>query len=403
MKLFDTMSKKKRGFLPIDGKTAKIYTCGPSVYAYSHIGNFRTYLFEDILVRYLIFKGFCVKRIMNITDIEDKAMAQAKKENKNMETIQKNKIKKFLSDFQELGMLKPNKIVKASLHIEEMVKLIEKLCENGYCKKEKDGIYFNIKKYKKYGRLKKIRNTYFGKIARDDYAKEGHWDFRLWKFWSRGDGKVFWKSKFGDGRPGWHIECSAIAMHYLGETIDIHCGGTDNIFPHHENEIAQSECATGKKFANFWLHAKHLTIGKRKMSKRTGNVLYVDPLKKAGIPPKCLRFYLTSEKYRNPLDFTVEKFKSRICECEKIRKLITKLRKIKNKGNSEKGNKMSKKLLEGFTNAMDDDLNTKLAYRRIFVIFNKIEKMTNENKLTKNDSILIIETIEKINYVLGVF
>lgn len=401
MELFDSMHKRKHKFVPLDDKVSavKIYTCGPSVYAYSHIGNFRTYLFEDILVRYLIYKGYKVVRVMNITDIEDKAIDQAKKEKKGLQAVQKDKIKRFLSEFSQLGMLKPTKIAIASEHIPQMIKLIEKLDKKGYCKKEKDGIYFDVKKFARYGKLGRIKKKYLGKIAKDDYSKEGFGDFRLWKFWSPGDGKIGWESEFGRGRPGWHIECSAMAMHYLGESMDIHCGGSDNIYPHHENEIAQSEAATGKKFANVWLHAKHLTIGKKKMSKRTGNVLYVSQLKKAGVPPKCLRFYLTCERYRSKLDFTIDKFKGKICECEKVRKLITRLGKIKAKGDGVVGARIGKTLIASFTSAMDDDLNTKLAYKRIFRILGSVEL----KKLTKEDAEQILGAIGRIDSVLRVF
>src|SRR5208283_4388002 len=302
LRLYDTLDGKKRRFKPLQGNTVRMYTCGPSVYAYSHIGNFRTYLFEDVLVRYLIFKGYKVKRIMNITDIEDKAIEAARKERKTLDALQKDKIRSFFADWRSLGMKKPDVVAKASRNVLYMEKLIRRICAKGYCKEEKDGIYFDVKKFKHYGDLRKLRNrSYLGMARNDDYAKEGLWDFRLWKRWTRNDGDVCYASSFGDGRPGWHIECSAMAMHYLGESFDIHCGGSDNIYPHHENEIAQSEAASGKRMANFWLHARHLTINKRKMSKRTGNVLYVSQLKKKGVPPGCLRFYLLSEKYRKPL------------------------------------------------------------------------------------------------------
>lgn len=404
MKLFDTMTRKKREFIPLLRRKVGIYTCGPSVYAHSHIGNFRTYIFEDILVRYLSYKGYKVKRIMNITDVEDKAIEQAKREGKTVEAVQKEKIKAFLSDFDELGMLRPTVIAKASEHINQMTNLIRKICKNGYCRYEIDGIYFDVCKFRRYGELKHLKNKrYLGMMKKDDYVKEGLWDFGLWKYWTPGDGKTKWDSPFGIGRPGWHIECSAMAMNYLGESFDIHCGGSDNIYPHHENEIAQSESASGKKFANFWLHSKHLTIEKKKMSKRTGNVLYVKQLKKAGVPPKCLRFYLTSERYRNSLDFSIEKFKSKICDCEKTRKLINKLRTVKDDGFDKIGKKLAKKLINGFESAMDDDLNTKLAYKRIFAVMDRVDGLIRAKKLSRKDCIGIIGAMKKIDSVLCVF
>jgi cysteinyl-tRNA synthetase len=207
MQLFDTLSRKKKEFKPL-GDTVRIYTCGPSVYDYSHIGNFRTYLFEDILVRYLKFKGFRIKRVMNITDVEDKSIKAAKEKGMTLRKLEKDKIKVFISDFDSLRMLRPDIVAKAAHHVPQMINLIKKICKKGYCKKEKDGIYFNVRKFK-YGNLylkHKKKMKYFGVARKDDYAKEGLWDFRLWKFWTKGDGKYFWKSPWGIGRPG----CAAV-------------------------------------------------------------------------------------------------------------------------------------------------------------------------------------------------
>lgn len=398
MKLYDTLSAKKREFVPIKGKNVSIYTCGPSVYSYSHIGNFRTYLFEDVLIRYLKFLGFSVKRVMNITDLEDKAIEQAIIENKTLDSLVNDKIEAFLEDFKLLGILKPNKLIRASKKINLMIKAINILIKKGYCIFEKDGIYFDTRKFRKYGELSKIPKVYRGIARKDDYSVEGLWDFRLWKFHSKKDSDIFWKSPFGIGRPGWHIECSTLAHYSFEGTIDIHCGGVDNIFPHHENEIAQSEAAWEIKFANFWLHSKHLTINKRKMSKRTGNVYYVKELQKMGIEPKCLRYYLISERYRNALDFSLKEFKSKICACNEFRELIKKLNKIKKTGKTNNGDYFSELLISCFKKAMDDDLNTKKAIKQLFTNIKKIDI----KKLTKSDAKKILKSITKINSVLGI-
>jgi len=214
---------------------------------------------------------------------------------------------------------------------------------------------------------------------------------------------VFWESPFGKGRPGWHIECSAMSMAYLGESFDIHCGGTDNIFPHHENEIAQSESATGKKLANFWLHARHLTINKRKMSKRTGNVLYVSQLRKMGVPSGCLRFYLISERYRRPLNFTFRRFKAEVCQCHEASGIIARLGKARSAGAGGRGKAIAGKLLSGFESAMDNDLDTHLAYRRIFRILDSVEALLDSGRLSKRDAEAICGAMEKIDSVLWVF
>ncbi len=404
LKLFDTLSAKKRPFRPLKGNTVRIYTCGPSVYNYSHIGNFRTYLFEDLLVRYLIYKGYSVKRVMNITDIEDKAIDAAREEGLSLDALEKSKIKSFFSDFDSLGMRRPDIIAKASEHVPQMVTLIKKICSKGFCKEERDGIYFEVRKFRDYGALRHLSEPrYFGISENEDYSKEGLWDFRLWKRWAKGDGDIRYASPFGDGRPGWHIECSAMAMHHLGESFDIHCGGSDNIFPHHENEIAQSEAASGKRLANFWLHASHLTVGKLKMSKRTDNVLYVSQLRKVGVPPKCLRYYLISERYRSKLDFTISAFKARLCDCESVRKTIKKLHSLRSDGEDHRGRKIASELISGFESAMDDDLNTRLAFKRIFRMDDRINRLLDSKKLSTKDAKAILAAFERIDLVLGVF
>ncbi len=404
MKLYDTFRRKKREFKPVKGKAVRIYTCGPSVYNYAHIGNFRTYLFEDVLVRYLIYKGYRIKRVMNITDVEDKAIETAKKENVSLNRLEADKIRIFFKEFDKLNMQRPDVVAKASKHLPQIVRLIRRICAKGYCREERDGIYFDVRKFRRYGNLRRLDNKrYRGVMRKDDYAKEGAWDFRLWKFWSKKDGENYWGSRFGKGRPGWHIECSAIAMHYLGDNIDIHCGGTDNIFPHHENEIAQSEAASGKKFVNFWLHARHLTIRKKKMSKRMGNVMYVSELEKKGVPPKCLRYYLISEKYRNKLDFTIPQFRKKIVDCRQTREKIAELRRITKSGNGKLGRKIADRLARGFVNAMDDDLNTKLAFKRIFREMKTIAVLIKEGRLTREDAKEILNAVKSMDSVLGVF
>ncbi len=415
LKLYDTLSRAKRPFRPLKGDTVRIYTCGPSVYSYSHIGNFRTYLFEDVLVRYLMFKGYSVKRVMNITDVEDKAIIAARKEGVTLAALQRDKARRFFADFMYLGMLRPDIVAKASGHVPDMIRLISRICRNGYCVAGGRGagngdVYFNVRKFRSYGRLRGLeRRDYFGRARGDDYAKEGLWDFVLWKRWTRGDGSVRWHSPFGDGRPGWHIECSAMSMRYLGETFDIHCGGTDNIFPHHENELAQDTAATGKRPVNFWLHARHLTINRKKMSKRTGNVLYVRQLATEDIHPRCLRYYLISERYRSLLDFSWNEFRRRTCGCEQVAAVLSRLRRIGRRGGNpgpgdgRRGKAIARRLLDGFESAMDDDLNTKLAFRRIFAAMRDVEKLLREGKLSGSGARAICAAVGRIDSVLGVF
>jgi len=345
--------------------------------------------------------------VMNITDVEDKAIIAARKEGVSLERLQEDKARVFFSDWDSLMMERPDVVARASEHVPQMIALIRRICRRGYCKSDKDGVYFDVRKFRDYGRLGRLKNPrYFGKAHADDYAKEGLWDFRLWKKWTRGDGKTRWKSPFGEGRPGWHIECSAMSMHYLGESFDIHCGGSDNIFPHHENEIAQSFAATGKPLANFWLHSRHLTINKRKMSKRTGNVLYVKQLERMGVTPDCLRFYFLSERYRSPLDFTMQKFREKIRRCNEARKSVGVIGKLaRKKGNwaakgRGPGRAIARKLLRGFEGAMDDDLDTGLALGRIFGIIREAGKLADAGKLSPADAKYIMGALEKIDRVL---
>jgi cysteinyl-tRNA synthetase len=343
--------------------------------------------------------------VMNITDIEDKAILAAKREGISLRALEKKNARKFFSDFRKLGMLMPDVLARASDEIPQMVRLIQRICRKGHCRKERDGIYFDVKKWD-YGRLcikRKKKAEYLGVARKDDYSKEGMWDFRLWKFRSRQDGENYWSAPFGEGRPGWHIECSAIAMHHLGESFDIHCGGSDNIFPHHENEIAQSEAATGKRFANFWLHAKHLTIGGKKMSKRLGNVYYVDELERKGVGAKCLRFYLISERYRSRHDFTMKEFKKRIRKCGRIKEFISGLKKLRGNRNGNEGRKIAARLIAGFEKAMDDDLDTGRAFAAIFSTCNAAEEKLKKGGLGANDAKRIIRALDRIDSVLKVF
>ncbi|HSB47091.1 MAG TPA: cysteine--tRNA ligase [Candidatus Bilamarchaeum sp.] len=404
MLLYDTLSMKKREFRPLRGRKVGIYTCGPSVYSYSHIGNFRTYVFEDVLVRYLRYRGYEVKRVMNITDVEDKALQAAAEEGVSFRELSRDKCRVFFGDWRRMGLAMPEVVARVSDYVPLMVGLIRKICRKGYCITEKDGVYFDVRKFRDYGKLRHLKGRkYLGPSRHDDYSKEGLWDFILWKYHTRGEGSAVWESPFGRGRPGWHIECSAISMHFLGESFDIHCGGTDNIFPHHENEIAQSESASGKRLANFWMHARHLTVGKKKMSKRTGNVLYVGELEKLGVPPKCLRYYLLSERYRSRLDFTIEKFQERICDCNYTRDLMKRLARLGGSGGGELGARVAGKLLGGFEDAMDDDLNTRLAQKRIYRISGEIEGLLKRKKLAKADARAILAALKKADSVLRVF
>ena len=284
LRLFNSLSKKKERFKPLNSGVVGMYTCGPTVYDYAHLGNFRTFMFEDLLKRWLLHLGFSVNHIMNITDIDDKTIKKAQDHGVKLETITDYYTSQFMSDLEWLKIIPADSFPRATKHIDEIIGLIQVLLEKNHAYVEEDGsVYFKISSYRDYGRLtglnmknQKDKN----KVSSDEYEKNFASDFALWKGWKDEDGDTMWDAPWGKGRPGWHIECSAMSTGALGDHFDIHCGGVDNLFPHHENEIAQSVCATGKSFVNYWLHSEHLLFDSEKMSKTSGNYYKIQELKK---------------------------------------------------------------------------------------------------------------------------
>lgn len=306
IKLYNTLTNKKQTLKPLNKKIVKMYTCGPTVYDFAHIGNLRTYVFEDILKRALEYNGYKVKHIMNITDVEDKIINRAIKENKTIFQITAPYAKAFFEDLKKLNIEKADVYPLATHHIKEMIALIKKLIAKKIAyQSDDDSIYFDISKFKKYGRLSKLKKRELkigARISADEYQKENAQDFVLWK--AKKDNEPFWPSPWGEGRPGWHIECSALSMKYLGKHFDIHAGAVDNIFPHHENEIAQTEAATGKKFVNFWLHGEHLLVEGKKMAKSLENFYNLEFLIKKKFNPLALKYLFLTSHYRSKLNFT---------------------------------------------------------------------------------------------------
>jgi cysteinyl-tRNA synthetase len=312
LKFYNTLTREKEIFSPIDQKEVRMYSCGPTVYDYAHIGNLRAYVFADTLKRVLLYEGYKVKHIMNITDVDDKTIRDSQKEGRTLKEFTEFYTKEFFKDIKSLNVLNPTKFTKATDYIDEMVKIIKKLLEKGLAYKSEDGsIYFDIKKFKNYGKLSHLaienqKENASGRIKTDEYEKDNAQDFALWKAWDEKDGEVFWETKLGKGRPGWHIECSAMSMKNLGEQIDIHTGGVDNIFPHHENEIAQSESATGKQFVKYWMHNEWVLVDQKKMSKSANNFYTLRDLLGKGIDPIAYRFWLLMANYRTRVNFVWE-------------------------------------------------------------------------------------------------
>ncbi len=327
LQFYNTLTRQKEEFIPIDKNEVKFYSCGPTVYNYPHIGNYRAYTFADILKRVLLYNGYPVNHIMNITDIDDKTIRDSIKEGKTLKEFTEYYTEGFYDDCKKLNILPPSKFTKATEYVDEMVALVETLLEKGIAYKSEDGsVYYDIKKFPNYGKLSNLiieeqKENASGRIKTDEYDKENAQDFALWKAWDLNDGNVFWETSLGKGRPGWHIECSAMSMTNLGEQIDIHTGGVDNIFPHHENEIAQSEGATDKKFVNYWLHNEWVLVDGKKMAKSAGNFFTLRDLIDKDIDPVVYRFWLLMANYGTRVNFVWDALKASEVALKRLQRL----------------------------------------------------------------------------------
>ena len=355
----NTMGGRKEPFVPLQAGEVRMYTCGPTVYNFAHIGNFRTFVFQDILRRFLLSRGLHVIQVMNFTDVDDRIIANAAAEGVDIRTYTEKYIEAFLADRRALSLEMPEYMVRATEHIDDLVKLIERLTAKGFTYVSEGSTYFRISKFPNYGKLTKLDVTGIQAGARvdvDQYDKADARDFALWK--APKPGEFFWETRIGPGRPGWHIECSAMAMKYLGETIDIHSGGVDLAFPHHENEIAQSEAATGKRFVDYWLHAEHLLVNFEKMSKSLGNFFTLRDLLAKGNKPSALRFLLASVPYRRQLNFTQEGLQQASSSVERLRNFAGRLRSGKFPAGISPVSEDAIKAERDFEHGLEDDLNT---------------------------------------------
>lgn len=308
IKLFNSLSRKKETFAPLRPGEASIYNCGPTVYDTPHIGNYRTFTMADILRRVFEYNGYKVTQAMNITDVDDKTIKRSRAEGVSLKNLTAKYEKLFFLGLRSMGIQTPHRVTRATEYIAEMIGLTQSLLDKGIAYKAEDGIYVNISKVKGYGELARLdlSKTAHERVANDEYDKENARDFALWKFHTAGDGDVAWDAPFGRGRPGWHIECSAMAMKVLGPTIDIHTGGQDLLFPHHTNEIAQSESATGKQFVRYWIHGAFVNVSDEKMAKSKGNFIKLETLLENGLSPLAYRYWLMTSHYRSPVNFTLE-------------------------------------------------------------------------------------------------
>lgn len=382
-----------------------MYTCGPTVYDYVHIGNFRSFIFQDILRRWIHYRGYRLTHVMNITDVEDKIIDRARQQGVSISDYTRRYEEAFLEDMQTLRIQKPEVMPRATQHIQKMIDLIERLEAKGYTYQSEGSTYYRIGQFEDYGKLSGVEleeESERDRIDSDEYTKESPRDFVLWK--ARREGEEYWESPMGEGRPGWHIECSAMSMAYLGDTFDIHCGGVDLVFPHHENEIAQSEAATGKKpFVRYWIHGAHLIVEGQKMSKSLGNFYTLRDLLEKGCDPVALRYLLFSVHYRKQLNFTFKGVEQAQSAINRVDDFLLRVREIPDEQPGEDFSKRVARARHDFENALDQDLNTSAALAAIFELVRDGNQKLEEGTLGAAGRVEILEFFADINQVLDVF
>jgi len=399
LRFYNTLTRSVDEFVPLRPGEVGLYTCGPTVYDFAHIGNFRTYLWEDLLRRHLEFRGHRVTQVMNLTDVDDKTIAGALRQGVRLDDYTRTFIDAFFEDLDTLGIQRAAVYPQATQHVDEMVRLILRLREKGCLYESKGSIYFRIETFPAYGRLSGLdpgsAEAARARVEADEYDKDNPRDFAVWKM-RRGD-EPAWTTEVGDGRPGWHLECSAMSMKYLGETFDIHTGGVDNIFPHHENEIAQSEGATGKPFVRHWLHAAHLIVDGEKMSKSKGNFYTLRDLMARGYHPRPIRYLLLSAHYRKQLNFTFEGLAQACSALDRLDDLAYRLEHEsladgENPGLSAAADRARDAMLE----SLDNDLNTAAALGHLFDLVREANSALDAGAAKRQDA-------QRVRDVLGAF
>jgi cysteinyl-tRNA synthetase len=399
--LHNTLTGKTEPFTPITPGEVKLYTCGPTVYDFPHIGNWRAYIFEDLLKRFLVFSGFRVTHIMNITDVDDKTIRGANAKGVTLDEYTRPFIEAFEKDLAVLNILPADHYPRATdkENIRGMVSIIKALLEKGFAYRKDGSIYFAIDKFPAYGQLSKINLEDLRPGQRgdaDEYEKESVHDFALWK--APKEGEPVWETEIGPGRPGWHIECSAMSRRYLGPTFDIHCGGVDNIFPHHENEIAQSEAANGVKFVHYWLHCHHLIVDGEKMAKSKGNFFTLPDVLAKGYDPREVRFLLLSTHYRKMLNFTFEALEQARASRYRIRDFLIELRGVKREGGKNpKVSELIDKARADFVAGLEDDLNISGALAALFSFIEKANGFVAKGDMSRLDALALRDFVMDID------
>jgi cysteinyl-tRNA synthetase len=405
LNLYNTLPARIEEFAPSVDNTVRMYACGPTVYDYGHIGNFRTFVAVDILRRYLRQSGFKLQHVMNITDVDDKIIRNAARDHKTVNEYTQKYEQAFLEDMQMLNIDRPERMARATEHIEEMAQFIRALEQKGFAYRTDDGsYYFSIAKFPEYGKLSKkdFGGMEIGaRVDVDEYEKDNARDFALWK--APKEGEAFWETSIGKGRPGWHIECSVMAMKYLGDSFDLHAGGEDLAFPHHENEIAQSESLTGKPFSRFWMHVRFLLVEGEKMSKSAGNFFTLRDLLDKGHKPSSIRFLLASVPYRRQLNFTFDGLKQAANSVERLRNFKYRVEMGQfAAGRNEKVQELAAQAKSGMRSALDDDLNTAQALAAIFDLVREVNTIADRSELRHDDKAPILEALQQFDEIFAV-
>ncbi len=406
-KIYNTMSRTKEELLPLDGEHVRMYTCGPTVYNYAHIGNFRAYMFEDLLRRYIKFCGFKVTQVQNLTDVDDKTIRASIEQGIPLKEYTKTYIDAFFSDLAKLNIEPAEHYPAATDYIPEMITLIEKLFEKGYAYQSEDGsVYYSIDKFADYGKLARLDREGMqsgARVDQDEYDKDNAADFALWKAYVPEDGDVVWDSPWGRGRPGWHIECSAMSMKLLGESFDIHTGGVDNIFPHHEDEIAQSEAATGKPYSKYWMHCGYLVVDGKKMSKSLGNFYTLREIMDMGYTGREVRYELLTGHYRQSLNFAFKSLDANRAALKRLDEFSVKMK--ESMGSETEASELpvwAESTRARFAEAMDDDMNISGAMAAIFDMVHAGNKALATVPITKKEAVAISNLWEELDAVLGI-
>jgi cysteinyl-tRNA synthetase len=404
LRLYNTLSARVEEFQPLENNEVRMYACGPTVYDYGHIGNFRTFVAVDILRRFLLQGGYKLRHVMNITDVDDKIIRNSARDGVTVKQYTEKYEKAFLEDAAALNIETPL-LARATDHIDEMARFVLELEKKGFAYRAEDGsYYFRIAKFPGYGKLSKKDFSGMEDGARvdvDEYEKDNARDFALWK--APKPGEAFWETAIGKGRPGWHIECSVMSMRELGETFDLHAGGEDLIFPHHENEIAQSEAQTGKPFVRFWFHARFLLVEGQKMSKSLGNFFTLRDLVLKGHRPSAIRFLLTSVPYRNQLNFTFDGLHQAASNLEKLRNFRLRLTSEKfSSGSNDAIAQLARETGERMKSALEDDLNTAQAHAAIFEMVRKANAAFDAAQIRQEDVPLLLAAVDKFDEIFAV-